>query len=77
MELARTVKTPEELKCLQLSADVCDIAIDRMRRALQPGITENLTSLRHPTAVTRTGWEPVALHDDHGGISLGQNPGHE
>lgn len=56
MELARTVKTPEELKCLQLSVDVCDIGIDRMRRALRPGITENqLYSILHETNVAHDG----------------------
>lgn len=56
MELARTVKTPEELKCLQLSVDVCDIAIDRMRRALRPGISENqLYSVLHETNIAHDG----------------------
>ena len=56
MELARTVKTPEELKCLQLSVDVCDLAIDRMRRALRPEISENqLYSLLHETNIAHDG----------------------
>ena len=31
LEQARMIKTPEEIKCMQLSMDVCDIAVDRMR----------------------------------------------
>lgn len=56
MELGRTVKTPEELKCLQLSVDVADIGMDRMRRALRPGITENqLYAILHETNVAHDG----------------------
>jgi len=56
LELARTVKTSEELKCLQLSVDVCDLAIDRMRRALRPEISENqLYSLLHETNIAHDG----------------------
>jgi Xaa-Pro aminopeptidase len=56
MELARTVKTPEELKCLQLSVDVCDIAIERIRQALRPGISENqLYSLLHEINIAHDG----------------------
>ena len=56
MELGRTVKTPDELKCLQLSVDVADIGIDRMRRALRPGITENqLYAILHETNVAHDG----------------------
>lgn len=56
MELGRTVKTSEELKCLQLSVDVADIGMDRMRRALRPGITENqLYAILHETNVAHDG----------------------
>lgn len=56
LEHARMIKTPQELKCIQLSVDVCDIAIDRMRRALRPGITENqLLSVLHGTNVAYGG----------------------
>jgi len=41
LERARAIKTPEEIKCLQLSMDVCDVAVNRLRAALRPGITEN------------------------------------
>ncbi len=56
IELARAVKTPDELKALQLSVDVCDIGIDRMRRALRAGITENqLYSILHETNIAHDG----------------------
>jgi Xaa-Pro aminopeptidase len=55
-EQARAVKSPEEIACLQAAMDVCDIAIDRMRAALQPGITENqLWALLHETNIAHGG----------------------
>jgi Xaa-Pro aminopeptidase len=41
LEQARLIKSPEEIAAIRLSMDVCDVAIARMREALQPGITEN------------------------------------
>ncbi len=56
MEQARVIKTPEELRCLQLSVDVCDVGIERMRAALRPGITENqLYSVLHETNIAHDG----------------------
>jgi Xaa-Pro aminopeptidase len=56
MERARAIKTPEELTCLQLSVDVCDVAIDRIRATLCPGITENqLWSILHHTNIAHDG----------------------
>jgi len=55
-EQARMVKSPEEIACLQSATDVCDLAIDRMRAALVPGITENqLWSLLHETNIAHGG----------------------
>jgi Xaa-Pro aminopeptidase len=55
-ELARMIKTPEELDCMQLSMDVCDVAVQRMRDALQPGVTENqLWAVLHETNVAHDG----------------------
>ncbi len=55
-EMARRIKTPDEIACLQASMDVCDLAIDRMRAALVPGITENqLWSLLHETNIAHGG----------------------
>jgi Xaa-Pro aminopeptidase len=56
LEQARRIKTPDEIKCLQLSVDVCDIAVARMRAALRPGITENqLWSILHETNIAHDG----------------------
>lgn len=56
LELARMVKTPEEIQCLQLAVDVADVAIRRMREALEPGITENqLWSVLHETNIAHDG----------------------
>ncbi|MBV9735056.1 MAG: aminopeptidase P family protein [Acidisphaera sp.] len=41
IEQARRIKSPEERACLRASMEVCDIAVERMRAALRPGITEN------------------------------------
>jgi Xaa-Pro aminopeptidase len=56
LERARMIKTADELACMQLSMDVCDVAVDRMRRALRPGITENqLWSILHETNIAHDG----------------------
>jgi Xaa-Pro aminopeptidase len=56
IEQARVIKTQDEIRCMQLSMDVCDIAVDRMRRALRPGITENqLWSILHETNIAHDG----------------------
>jgi len=50
------IKTVDEIKCMQLSMDVCDVAVMRMRSALKPGITENqLWSLLHETNIAHDG----------------------
>jgi len=41
MARARLIKSAEEIQCMNISLAVCDIGIDRMRHALEPGITEN------------------------------------
>jgi len=41
MELARSIKSPDELACARAALSVADIGMQRMRDRLQPGITEN------------------------------------
>jgi Xaa-Pro aminopeptidase len=41
IELARMIKSPEEIAAMKLSMEVCDAAILRMREAITAGITEN------------------------------------
>ena len=56
IEQARLIKTPQELDCMRLAMDVCDIGVERMRAALRPGITENqLWSLLHETNIAHDG----------------------
>ena len=56
IEIARAVKSQEEIKCLQLSMDVCDIAIERIRAGLQPGATENqIWAILHETNIAHDG----------------------
>ena len=56
IEQARAIKSPEEIRCLRLAMDVCDIAVDRMRAALEPGMTENqLWSILHETNIAHDG----------------------
>jgi Xaa-Pro aminopeptidase len=56
LELARMIKTPEEIMAMQLSMDVCDVGADRMRQALQPGITEDeLWAMLHEVNIAHHG----------------------
>jgi Xaa-Pro aminopeptidase len=56
VEKARMIKTRQELECMQLSMDVCDVGVDRIRRALHPGITENqLWAVLHETNIAHDG----------------------
>lgn len=56
VEQARMVKLPEEVTCLRHAMSVCDLAVDRMRAALEPGISENqLWSILHATNITHGG----------------------
>jgi Xaa-Pro aminopeptidase len=41
LELARAIKSSEELVLMQAAIDVCEIGIISMRESLKPGITEN------------------------------------
>jgi Xaa-Pro aminopeptidase len=55
-EQARMVKSAAEIACIETAVDVADLAIGRMRAALEPGITENqLWSLLHETNIAHGG----------------------
>lgn len=55
-EMARVVKSEEEIACMRSAMEVCDAAIANMRAALVPGITENqLWSLLHETNIAHGG----------------------
>ena len=56
VEKARMIKTAQELQCMQLSMDVCDVGVDRMRQALRPGLTENqLWAILHDANISHDG----------------------
>ena len=56
IEIARLIKSPEEIAALRLSMEVCDAAIARMREAIRPGITENqLWAVLHEVNIAHDG----------------------
>jgi Xaa-Pro aminopeptidase len=56
IEMARLIKTPEEIASMELSMAVCDLAVERLRHSLRPGITENQAwSVLHETNVIHDG----------------------
>jgi len=56
MEIARAIKTPDEVDSMKLVMDVCDEGVRRMRAALTPGITENqLWGILHETNIAHDG----------------------
>ncbi len=56
LELARLIKSPEEIAALELSMEVCDAAIARMRETICPGITENqLWAVLHDVNIAHDG----------------------
>ena len=56
METARYVKSAEEIQCLCHSIAVAEAAMDVMRGALEPGVTENqLFSLLHQVNIANDG----------------------
>ena len=56
VEKARMVKTSEELHCLRAAMAVCDLAVERIRTSLEPGITENqLWAVLHETNIAYGG----------------------
>ncbi len=55
-ELARRLKSPEELACMQASIAVAEIGMARMREELRPGLSENeLWSLLHQLNIAHGG----------------------
>jgi Xaa-Pro aminopeptidase len=56
MEIARAIKTTDEIDSMKLVMDVCDEGVRRMRAALTPGITENqLWGILHETNIAHDG----------------------
>ena len=56
LELARLIKSPEEIAAVELSMEVCDAAIARMRETICPGLTENqLWAVLHDVNIAHDG----------------------
>jgi len=56
VELARAIKSPEELKCIRASIRATERAVGAMREALRPGMTENLLwSILHQGVIAQGG----------------------
>jgi Xaa-Pro aminopeptidase len=56
IEIARAIKTSDEIDSMQLVMNVCDEGVRRMRAAITPGITENqLWGILHETNIAHDG----------------------
>jgi len=56
LEQARCIKSAEEIAAHQLSMDVCDLGIERLRQCLRPGLTENqIWSILQATNIAHDG----------------------
>ncbi|MCP4328479.1 MAG: aminopeptidase P family protein [Alphaproteobacteria bacterium] len=56
MELARSIKSAEEVQCMVYAIAVAEIGLSRMRAALEPGMTENeLWSILYQTNIAMGG----------------------
>ena len=63
LELARSIKCPEEIACARHALAVADIGMQRMRDTLEPGITENqlLAELHHANIAHGGEWIETRL----------------
>ena len=59
LELARSIKTPEEIKCVQESLDSTAKAVGKLRSKIRPGITENALWSEMHTSIIEDGGEYV------------------
>lgn len=56
LEMARSIKSGEELKCVVASLRMTERAVGRLRAAMQPGMTENeLWSVLHQSVIAENG----------------------
>lgn len=56
IEMARAIKSTEELKCIIASLRATEIAVGKLRDAIRPGITENeLWSILHQSVIAQDG----------------------
>lgn len=56
VEMARAIKSAEEIKCIEASLRACEIAVGKLRDAIEPGQTENeLWSILHQSIIAQNG----------------------
>jgi len=56
LEQARVIKSPEELKCMKAAIEVAEIGVEKMRKELKAGMTEDeLWSILHKTNIEHGG----------------------
>ena len=56
VEIARSVKSDEEMKCVRASLRATEVAVGRLRDAIRPGMTENeLWSVLHQSVIAQNG----------------------
>lgn len=56
IEMARAIKSAEEIKCVVASLRATEIAVGKLREAIRPGITENeLWSVLHQSVIATNG----------------------
>lgn len=56
IEMARCIKSPEEVKCIIASLRATEVGVGKLREAIRPGITENeLWSVLHKSVIEQNG----------------------
>lgn len=56
VEMARAIKSSEEMKCVRASLRATEIGVSKLREALRPGLTENeLWSVLHKSVIEQNG----------------------
>jgi Xaa-Pro aminopeptidase len=56
VEMARCIKSPEEMKCVNASLRATEIGVGKLRAAIRPGMTENeLWSVLHKSVIEQDG----------------------
>ncbi|CAG9983146.1 unnamed protein product [Clonostachys byssicola] len=56
VEMARCIKSPEEVKCVVASLRATEVAVGKLRDAVRPGLTENeLWSVLHKSVIDQNG----------------------
>ena len=56
VEMARAIKSDEEMKCVRASLQATEIGVGKLRDAIQPGMTENeLWSVLHQSIIAQNG----------------------